>query len=220
MFHSGKKILSIGGYGCNFHCPFCQNYLISKEYGASIRSPRYVLTPEMVKKKALQAMRDGNIGVAYTYNEPFVGFEFLFDCAKEVRKAGMVNVLVTNGYINEAPLAEVLPFVDALNVDIKYWSDSAYKMVGGTPEEVVRTIELSAKICHVEVTTLVIPNENEEVEDIAWHISRIDPDIPYHLSRFFPRYRYSGKEPTPRETMYELEAVAKKYLKNVFLGNM
>lgn len=220
MFHPGKKIVSIGGYGCNFHCPFCQNYGISMEY-QNIK-PEY-MTPELVKEVALLAVNDGNIGVAYTYNEPLIGYEFIKDCSTLNRKDGLANVLVTNGYINAEPLDVLLPLIDAVNVDIKGGNNGTYNKVGGTIEPVKYLIEQSSRVyhVHVEVTTLVIPNENEdEIEDIAKWLSTIDPEIPYHLSRFFPRYKFSGREPTQHETMYRLYEIAKRYLKNVFLGNM
>jgi pyruvate formate lyase activating enzyme len=129
--------------------------------------------------------------------------------------------LVTNGYINEDPLAELLPLIDALNVDMKGNNVRTYNMVGGTQEVVKNTIETASKVCHVEVTTLVIPNENEDsVEGIAKWLASIDKTIPYHLSRFFPRYKYSESEPTPPETMYKLYDIARKYLENVYLGKM
>jgi len=225
MFKPGKKILSIGGYGCNLHCPFCQNSSISMEYkkahGHNSEFPKEVITPQIVKDIAQKTVDDGNVGVAYTYNEPLIGFEFLLDCAKEIRKIGLVNALVTNLYINEKPLAELLPYIDAINVDIKGYYGKIYNKVGGTLEEVKRRVEQAVEVCHVEVTTLIIPEENEnDIEDIAKWISAIDPNIPYHLSRFFPRYHYSDRKPTTHEAMYRHEKIAKRYLKNVFLGNM
>ena len=218
MFHPGKMIASIGGYGCNFHCPFCQNYGISMEYQ---RIKPDLMTPELVKEVALLATKDNNIGVAYTYNEPLIGYEFIIDCSMLIREAGLVNVLVTNGYINNEPLEKLLPYIDALNIDIKGKSERTYNKLGGTLEPVMNTVKTSRKVCHVEVTTLVVPGENEnEVEEIAKWLSTIDPDIPYHLSRFFPRYKYSDRVQTPPETMLRLKTVAQRYLKNVFLGNM
>jgi len=218
MFYPGKKIVSIGGYGCNFRCLFCQNSGISIEY-QNARIDR--LTPGLVAEVASLAVQDGNIGVAYTYNEPLIGYEFVKDCATLIRNSGLMNVLVTNGYINDEPLTELLPHIDALNIDIKGYSSSTYNSVGGTLAPVQNTIQKAKKYCHVEVTTLVIPSENEnEVENIAKWLSELDKSIPYHLSRFFPRYKYSGDEPTPPETMYKLYDIAKKHLENVFLGNM
>jgi len=217
-FHPGKKIVSIGSYGCNFNCRFCQNYGISIEY-KDIKTEKF--TPELALEVAKLAVNDGNIGIAYTYNEPLIGYEFVLDCAKLIRKAGLMNVLVTNGYINNEPLVEILPFIDALNIDIKGYSERTYNMVGGTLDPVLKTIEIATKICHVEVTTLVIPDENEnEVEKIAKWLSDVDCNIPYHISRFFPRYKYSGSRPTPPETMYKVYEIAGKYLKNVYIGNM
>jgi len=218
MFHPGKKIVSVGSYGCNFHCSFCQNHNISMDY-QNVKLE--YMTPELIKEVAVMAVQDNNVGVAYTYNEPLIGYEFIMDCSAQTRDAGLVNVLVTNGYINKEPLEKLLPVIDALNVDIKGNDKGTYNKVGGTQGVVKSTIETAAKVCHVEVTTLVIPDENEDaIEEIAVWLSKIDPEIPYHLSRFYPRYKYLSKDPTPPETMYRLHDIAKKYLKNVFIGNM
>jgi len=220
MFYPGKKIVSVGSYGCNFHCEFCQNSSISLEYRKNYVKPEF-MTPDLILEVSKMAVQDGNIGIAYTYNEPLIGYEFVKDCATLIRKEGQANVLVTNGYINKGPLEELLPLIDALNIDMKGYNASTYQKVSGTPDVVKNTIESAAKVCHVEVTTLVIPGENEdEVEDIAKWLSSIDPNIPYHLSRFFPKYKYSGRDPTPPETMHKLHDIAGKYLKNVFLGNI
>jgi len=218
MFKPGNMIVSVGSYGCNFRCQFCQNSGISIEYN-NIKTEKF--TPALLTEVAIMAIKDKNIGVAYTYNEPFIGFEFVKDCSLLTKEAGLANVLVTNGYINKEPLEKLLPAIDALNVDIKGYNKRTYNKVGGTLSPVLNTIEVASKVCHVEVTTLVIPNENEdEIEEIAKWLSSIDTNIPYHLSRFFPRYKYSGSEPTPPETMYKLYDIAKRYLKNVFLGNI
>ena len=222
MFHPGKKIVSIGSYGCNFKCPFCQNYGISMEYIVNRTVPLTPrMTPELVAEVATLAVQDGNIGVAYTYNEPLIGYEFVKDCSQLIHEAGLLNVLVTNGYINAEPLAELLPLIDALNIDIKGYNKRTYKMLDGTLDAVKSTIETASKACHVEVTTLVIPNENiDDIEEISKWLATINPEIPYHLSRFFPRYKYADKAPTPPDTMHKLHDIAKRHLKNVFLGNM
>jgi len=218
MFYPGKKIVSIGSYGCNFHCPFCQNHSISMEY-KNLRFEQ--MTPELVRDVALLAVKDDNIGVAYTYNEPLIGYEFVSDCSALIRKAGLMNVLVTNGYINKEPLEKLLPMIDAMNIDIKGESERTYKKVGGTLDIIKDTIDTAYKHCHVEVTTLILPDENEnDVEELAIWISELDPELPYHLSRFFPRYKYSDRAPTPPETMYRVYEIAKRHLKNVFLGNI
>ena len=220
MFHPGKQILSIGGFGCNLRCLFCQNSDISIEYDDARRTVKH-LSPGDVLKLAIQTMSEDNIGVAYTYNEPLISYEFLYDCAKLVRSVGLKNVVVTNGYICKEPLESLLPLIDAMNIDLKGFSEGFYLKVRGKLEAVLETIALSQKSCHVEITTLVIPGENDhEVEDIAKWISSVDPDIPLHLSRFFPRYKYSDRAPTPRETILNLRDTAKKYLNNVFTGNM
>jgi pyruvate formate lyase activating enzyme len=220
MFHPGKRITSIGSYGCSFRCQFCQNSEISVEFKNSIKKAEHV-TPEIIAEIAVETVQDGNIGVAYTYNEPFVGYEFVFSCATLIRKAGLKNILVTNGYINPEPLEALLPFIDAMNIDIKGYNGGTYDRVGGTLEVVKNTVEMSFKACHVEVTTLVLPGENEDdVEDIAKWISSLDKELPYHLSRFYPRYKYSDRTSTSRETMFKLKETAERYLKNVFLGNM
>jgi len=241
MFRPGKHVLSIGGYGCNLKCRFCQNYEISTvsvtergdgkpktENGEPLeaKEPRKMgqgqrLTPDDIVELALRTVPDGNIGVAYTYNEPLVGYEYLRDCARLVRGAGLGNVIVTNGYINEEPLGELLPLTDAMNIDLKGFTDGFYRRVGGDLQTVMKTITAAHKQCHVEVTTLVIPGENEaDVEGIARWLASIDPGIPLHLSRFFPRYIYSDRAPTPRNTILKAKDLAKAHLKNVFTGNM
>jgi len=223
MFHPGAYILSVGGFGCNLRCKFCQNYEISLEYAKDSSNERQdgyagrCLSPEDIIEFAVRTKPQGNIGVAYTYNEPLIGYEFVCDSAKLARAAGLCNVLVTNGYISKEPLEQLLPLVDAMNIDLKGFSDGFYKKVGGALAAVMETIALSHKSCHVEVTTLVIPGENEDdIEGIAKWLASIDPDIPLHLSRFFPRYKYSDKTPTPRDTIIRLRDTAKKYLRNVF----
>ena len=214
-FRPGSKILSIGGFGCNFRCPFCQNHRISLEYDMTNAE---TLSPEQVAALATQTVPDGNIGVAYTYNEPLIGYEFVYDCAKLVRDAGLNNVLVTNGYINREPLQALLPYIDAMNIDLK--GLDIYKKLGGAPDPVKETVRLARRSCHVELTTLVIPGENEDdIEELAGWIAGLDPDIPLHLSRFFPRYQYSDREPASRETVLRLCEVAGRYLKNVFTGH-
>jgi len=217
-FQRGSKILSIGSYGCNLHCPFCQNYAISLEYD---KSKMQNAAPELIARLAMTFVPDGNIGVAYTYNEPLIGFEFVRDTGRLIKEAGLMNVIVTNGYINIRPLSELLPIVDAMNIDIKGNQAGTYNMVGGKAKEVKSVIEAAHKVCHVEVTTLITPEQTkEDIEDIAKWLSGIDPNIPYHLTRFFPRYKYIGKTPTPAGVMYEMKNTAGQYLENVFLGNM
>lgn len=217
-FHPGKKILSIGSFGCNFHCPFCQNCEISMEYQPYFEKAA-IMTPQEITELALQAIPKGNIGVAYTYNEPLIGYEFVYDCAKQVHQAGLDNILVTNGYINDEPLKALLPYIAAMNIDLKGFSDHFYKKLGGRLDAIKKIIELSQRHCHVEITTLIIPGENdsaEEIERLAAWIATINPEMPLHLTRFFPRYQYLDCEPTPWDIIYKLAEIAKLYLKNVY----
>jgi len=188
---------------------------------SEIKSGAEHYTPQLIAEVAKMSVGDGNIGVAFTYNEPLIGYEFIKDCSILIRKEGLANVLVTNGYINNKPLQELLPLIDALNIDIKAHNERTYNKLNGTLENVKNTIKAANEVCHVEVTTLVIQNENEnDIEEIAKWLSEINPKIPYHLSRFFPRYKYINNEPTPLELMYKLKEKAEKHLKSVFLGNV
>ena len=219
-FHPGSYILSGGSFGCNLRCPFCQNYEISQ---ADERFPGQEITPEKVVELAgeLSRKEQGNLGVAFTYNEPLIGFEFVRDTSKLLQAAGLSAVLVTNGTIEEAPLQELLPFIDAMNIDLKAFSEEFYRWVHGDLSTVKRTIALASASCHVEVTTLVIPGRNdslEEMEEEAAWIASLSPDIPLHISRYFPRWQWM--EPaTEVRRIYELCRVAGKYLKFVYSGN-
>ena len=228
MFHPGKYILSIGGYGCNLRCGFCQNYNIStvdsiafSEMTRDRVEAGCAASPDDVARLAAGTIPKGNIGVAYTYNEPLINYEFLSDCAQLVRSAGLYNVVVTNGYINMEPLLELLPLIDAMNIDLKGFSEAFYKKNGGTLEAVKDTIAAAYGRCHIEVTTIVIPGENEDdISALSKWLSSVGADIPLHLTRFFPRYLYNDRPPTSREAVYRLSRIAKKYLNHVFTGNM
>ena len=179
------------------------------------------ISADDIVRQALDTVSAGNIGVAYTYNEPLIAYEFLKDCTQAIRRAGLKNVLVTNGCINQKPLETLLLNIDAMNIDLKAFSESFYKKIGGDLKTVKNTIIQAHKSCHIEVTTLVIPGENEnDVEAIAKWLSNINPNIPLHLTRFFPRYKYSDKLPTPIETLVQLQKTTQKYLQNVFIGNV
>jgi len=219
LFHPGSNILSAGSYGCNLRCPFCQNHRISMPEG---HPDVFDLPPETLVKKAVSLKDLNNIGIAYTYNEPLIGYEYVFDCAKLAREEGLKNVLVTNGYINEEPLVELLPYIDAMNIDLKGFREEIYTKLGGDLETVERTITTSAKKTHVEVTVLIIPGENEspgEMMALSQWLSKIDNELPLHISRFFPRYQYEHVAATPVDTIDNLVGIAKKYLRYVFAGN-
>lgn len=217
-FHPGSNILSAGSFGCNLRCPFCQNSDISMaDESCSTRE----LSPETLVTLAEDAIPDGNIGIAYTYNEPLVGYEYVFDCARSAQSRGLKNVLVTNGYINETPLKRLLQYIDAMNIDLKGWSDEFYRHLGGDLETVKKSIELSAAACHVELTTLIIPGLNDATEQMhsqcEW-IASISSEIPLHITRYFPRYKISVP-PTPLSTLQQLALIARKYLRHVHIGN-
>ena len=220
-FYPGRWILSVGSYGCNLRCPFCQNCEISMKGDDSGTA---FISPEELVAQAVKLAGEprGNIGVAFTYNEPLISFEYVCDCAELLQKAGLKTVLVTNGYICEEPLQKLLPFVDAMNIDLKGFTPQYYEWLGGDLETVKHTIELSAKKCHVEVTTLVVPGKNDsvdEMEDESSWLASLSPEIPLHISRFFPRFHMENIPPTPVETVYGLCRTAQKYLKYVYAGN-
>ncbi|MDR0410380.1 MAG: AmmeMemoRadiSam system radical SAM enzyme [Treponema sp.] len=215
-FLPGMKILSIGSYGCNMVCAFCQNYSISQ-----MTPPLTFMSTEELARTALSVPR--NVGVAFTYNEPLIGIEYILDAAPLIRQAGLKAALVTNGMILKEPLSALLPFIDAMNIDLKAFSTSFYEKHRGNLETVKQTIEICAGTCHVEVTTLIIPGENDgldEMDALAAWLSAVSPDIPLHVTRFFPRYKMTEKEPTDRENILALAAVARGRLKYVYAGNI
>lgn len=223
-FHPGSMILSVGSYGCNLRCPFCQNYEISMADSGAFEgesvSPRQLADAALTWKEQKRA---GNIGVAYTYNEPLVGWEFVRDTARLVREYGMENVLVTNGTASPEVLEELLPWIDAMNIDLKGFRQEYYRKLGGDLETVKAFIVRAAESCHVELTTLIVPGENDSTEDMeaqAKWIAGIHPEIPLHITRFFPRYHMLDKEATDVEQLYRLARTAGRYLKKVYVGNV
>jgi pyruvate formate lyase activating enzyme len=218
-FRPGSLILSVGSYGCNLRCPFCQNFEIS-QYDLAKQCER--VSPSTLVEEALALRAQGNIGLAYTYNEPMVGYEYVRDCAKLAHEAGLVNVLVTNGCASQKVLAEVLPYLDAMNIDLKGFSPAYFSYVGGDFEMTKDFIVTSAHACHIELTTLIIPHHNDDpsaMEKEAQWIASIDPSIPLHLTRYFPRYK-EKEAPTPLKSLEELSAIARRYLSSVYLGNI
>lgn len=219
-FYPGSLILSAGSFGCNLRCPFCQNSEISMAREEDIGCA--FISPEALVQKAGELAPRGNIGLAYTYNEPLVGYEFVRDCAVLIHERGLKNVAVTNGMICAEPLAELLPLLDAMNIDLKGFTGDFYRRIGGDLETVKNTIALATGKVHVEVTTLIIPRENdseEEMEALSAWLSSVSPEIPLHVSRFFPAYRMTDRGPTPAEKVHALAAVARKHLKYVYTGN-
>ncbi len=249
-FHPGSMIVSVGSYGCNLRCPFCQNNQISWSEEAMRQADRAeFISPEELAGIAASCRDRGNIGVAFTYNEPLIGWEYIRDTAALVHEAGMVNVLVTNGTAELSVLRELAPYVDAMNIDLKGFTDRYYRdVLGGDRKMVMDFIEEAVKVCHVELTTLIIPGENDSEEEMREMIRWIagldsskkgeragDPyrgekgertdsrqrgeDIPLHVSRFFPQFHMTDRGPTNVRQVYRLADIAREELKYVYTGN-
>lgn len=219
-FHPGALVLSVGSFGCNLRCPFCQNHEISMAGADELRAEE--LSPGALAALAAELRPRGNLGAAYTYNEPLVGYEYIRDCAEAIHARGMRNVLVTNGTVEEAPWRALLPRIDAANIDLKGFTEAWYARLGGDLETVKRNIAIAAESCHVEVTTLLVPGENDgedEIRALARWLADVSPEIPLHLSRFFPRYRMADRPPTPVEMVYRLADIARETLRYVYTGN-
>ena len=223
-FFPGSYILSLGSYGCNLRCPFCQNHEISQIGDREEWKDFSRVSPERILEIALDERENGNIGVAYTYNEALVGYEFVRDTAKLIHEAGMKNVLVSNGTAGKKVLREILPFIDAMNIDLKSFSEKTYREVlKGDLKETLDFIEEASKNCHMEITTLVVPGVNdseEEIRELVSWIAALDNEIPYHISRFFPRYNMTDRGATDPGLIYSLSDIARERLKYVYEGNV
>lgn len=217
-FFPGSSILSIGTVGCSFKCQFCQNYHISQ----NLNYPTDFYSPEEIAELALNK---SSIGVAYTYSEPLIWYEYVYDASIETRKRGLKNVFVTNGYINQEPLSELLKYADAFNIDLKSFNKDFYrKVIGGKLEPVLETIEEVSRHPEIdlEVTTLVIPGYNDsdkEMDEITDFLASLKKDIPYHLSAYYPAYKFKAPS-TPVETLERLKEIAERKLNYVYLGNV
>ncbi len=240
-YYPGSFILSAGNYGCNLSCLFCQNHAISQTGGPFLdgclladeggRLPddgvideEGSAASERLVQTALRERENGNIGIAFTYNEPLVGYEFVRDTVMLSRKADLKNVLVTNGYINSEPLEALLPYIDAMNIDLKAFTENFYhKICAGHLEPVLETISRSAPRCHVEITTLVIPGRNSspsEIDSLSAWIASISPDIPLHLNRHHPAYKMKEPAPIMNGELFALAEIARTHLHNVHCGNV
>ena len=230
-FHPGSLVLSAGSYGCNLRCPFCQNADISwsREAMALAERTEYV-SPEDLAALAVRYRDRGNLGVAFTYNEPLIGWEYVRDTARLVKRAGMCNVLVTNGTASPNVLEELAPYIDAMNIDLKGFSEPYYRALGGSLDMVLDFIDRAVRVCHVELTTLIVPGENDSEEELRaltrWVAERKGPggqtvgaEIPLHITRFFPRFRMRDRQPTPVRTIYRLAEIAGERLRYVYPGN-
>ena len=230
-FYPGSMILSVGSYGCNLRCPFCQNYEISWSEEAFRHRDTEYISPEELSFLALRYQLKGNIGVAFTYNEPLIGYEYIRDTAKLVKANGMKNVLVSNGTAELSVLEEIIPYIDAMNIDLKGFADEYYnKLLGGNRKMTMDFIERAVKDSHVELTTLVIPGENDSEEEIRnlteWiaglkdkNGNVIGTEIPFHISRFFPRFKMQDRDATDVRKVYRLAEIARENLKYVYTGN-
>ena len=220
-FYPGSMILSAGSYGCNMQCTFCQNWHIAVSDGTKLNLTSCL--PEELVREAIYQRKNGNIGIAYTYNEPLVNYEYVFDCARFARTEGLKNVLVTNGMINNDNWVKLLEYIDAANIDLKSFSPAFYHSMRGDLDTVKRNIRTASGKIHLEITTLVIEglndNEDEMNAECQW-LSKISDEIPLHLSRFFPHHKMKNHPPTSKNKLYELKSVAEKYLKYVYLGNI
>ncbi len=222
-FYPGSRIFSVGTVGCNLHCPFCQNNGLSRffdEFGGRADELEHILPGDFI---SLVERTNTDPMIAYTYSEPIVWFEYVLESMRLAREKNIKNVLVTNGYIEEKPLEMWLPLMDAVNVDLKAFTEAGYKKLGGTLEPVKRTIRILFEAgVHVEVTTLLVPGINDdltEMEALASWLASLSPDIPLHLSRYFPHHRYHAP-PTPLDLMHRVKENAQRYLSHVYLGNV
>jgi len=214
-FYPGTQILSVATYGCNLSCPFCQNSEISKQ-----RVEGRETTPGQLVELARQ---NDSPGVCFTYTEPLVWFEYLMDACPQVRAAGLKNVLVTNGMINDEPLRELLPFVDAMNIDLKSIRPQFYSdFIGGDLETVKNTIRIARRECHIELTNLIIPGKNDsetELKELVEFVAGLGRDTVLHFSRYFPHFRCDAPA-TPVATLERAYLIARKRLDYVYLGNV
>jgi pyruvate formate lyase activating enzyme len=216
-FYPGKMILSVGGYGCNMDCAYCQNHHISKV--APIINP--ITIDELLK---LAEVKDDNIGIAFTYNEPLINIEFIIDTFKVFKENGLKTVLVSNGLINHEPLIDVIPYLDGVNIDVKTFDEYIYKSeLKGNLQVILNNIKtLKSNGVHVEITNLIVPSISDNINqftDMVKEISQIDKGIPFHISKYFPNYKFI-LESYSNDFILNFRSIAKKYLDYVYLGNI
>lgn len=214
-FYPGSNIFSLGTFGCNLECDFCQNWQIV--YNDTLS--HHIDNKDIITL----AMAQESIGIAYTYNEPTIYYEFVYDLARLAKEKGLKSVLVTNGFINPEPLEKLLPYIDAMNIDLKSIEDGYYiSHCKGRIQPVLDTIEMVAGKTHLEVTTLVIDEENssmEQIELLSEKLASIDKDIPLHLSRYFPSHKMTLPA-TKMGTLILARDIARKHLNYVYIGNL
>ena len=239
MWQPGTYVLSVGSFGCNLRCPFCQNHSIAcaREGELPVRETE----PQELVDAALQSRSRGCVGLAFTYNEPLVSWEFVRDTSLLAHEAGLASVVVTNGMVSDAVLNELLPLMDAVNVDLKGFSPEFYAMcctgqaygectesaleLGQRAFDAVRNFisrAAATPTCHVEVTTLVVP-QGESVENLeraAQWLASVDPNIPYHVTQYHPAHKWLGVPPLPNRQVRAVANTARRHLNHVFTGNM
>jgi len=221
-FYPGHKIYSIGGYGCNLKCTFCQNHEISQNVPERSNGFRHNQPLDLVEKAKFLPE---NIGIAYTYNEPTMFFEFMVQTAEIAKTEGLKNVMVSNGFINLKPLDEISELIDAFNIDLKSFSDNFYREVtGGRLNPVLNTlsrIKESGK--HLEISFLVIPTKNDSIENtlamVNWIATNLGDDTILHINKYYPAFKMQIL-PTSTSTLMELYEIAKTKLKFVYIGNL
>lgn len=220
-FFPGTKILSIATVGCNLRCNFCQNWTISQS------SPAEVKTNYTTPEEIIAICKKYNCkSIAFTYTEPTVFYEYMFDIAKLAKEEGIYTVWVTCGYINEKPLRELTKYIDAANIDLKGFSEEFYHTyTTGELQPVLNTIKIAQDNMIFEITNLIIPNANDSPQLIhsmcSWIRENTSKDIPLHFSRFFPNYKLKNKSPTPLKTLHKAYEIAKREsLHYVYIGNV
>ncbi len=219
-FSPGGKILSVGASGCNFRCDFCQNWQISQCENKNVIK----VSPRDLSNKAAELLSSGNIGVAYTYSEPVIMIESVLETAMLIKEKGMKNLFISNGYIEEIPLFDLLKYIDAFNIDVKAFSEESYlKNFSADFKVIKKNLELiKEKKKHLEISCLIVPGVNDKIDEgenfFHW-LSEIDEEIPVHINRYFPCYK-SETEATSIEVLMAMKDVAEKYMKFVYVGNV
>ena len=216
-FHPGRSILSVAAPGCNLHCAFCQNWNISQDGDARTSAT----TPEELVRLALA---ENSVGIAFTYSEPLVWYEFVRDTARLARQHGLKNVLVTNGYLNPEPLAELLPWIDAANIDLKAMDPVFYRKVckAQLPPVLAAIRQFHEAGVHLELTNLLIPGHNDsvaEIQELVDFVAELGPQVPLHFSAYRPAWQMKAPA-TPRETLLSAHEIACRKLEWVYLGNV
>jgi len=215
-FHPGEPIYSLGTRGCNQNCDFCQNWHMLQPDAPT----RGITAQEAVE----EALSHGSLGIAYTYNEPTIWYEFVLECAGLAKERGLANVLVTNGSMNQEPFRRLAPLVDAMNIDVKSMDPEFYRKICKSKLEPVLATCRAAREAgiHVEITNLVIPTLNDSDElfrKLVDFVQELGPEVPLHFSAYFPSYRMTI-EPTPLSALLRAREIAREKLYYVYLGNV